>query len=310
MNILYKSPQHQILKMQNSYELQNEATNLTFFENKVTQQKNKIIIDFNYMLKPNLTINKGMTIKIKHNGIFQCVACQKTVKKLFSGFCFPCLKKKASADTCIMSPHLCHYMNGTCREPKWGENYCYKPHYVYLSYTDKFKIGITRESQIPTRWIDQGATSAKILAKVTSRHQAGVVENTMKEILADKSHWMKMLKSANTRPSDEEFNIMFNKAKNWLINLVEFKNGSLIVSTPEHLTLRKEIEFFAESPIVEINYDSPVDIATIKSLSLDKTPEIEGKITGIKGQYLFFSNHVFNMRKHEGYISEIEVSNN
>ncbi|KAB8032095.1 DUF2797 domain-containing protein [Fluviispira multicolorata] len=309
MNNQFKSSEHLILKLQNSYELQKSTSNTAFFENKVTEQKNKIILDFNYILKPNLTINKGMTFKISHKGILQCVSCQKTVKKLFSGFCFPCLKRKASADTCIMSPHLCHYMNGTCREPEWGESFCYKPHYVYLSYTDKFKVGITRISQIPTRWIDQGATSAKLLAKVTSRHQAGTIENALKEILSDRSHWIKMLKNGNLRPSEEDFNEKYEEVKNWLANFPDFINKKLIVNTPLHLNLSNEIEFFENPPLVEINYDSPGEIASIKSLSLDKNPEIEGKITGIKGQYLFLSNHVFNMRKHEGYIVDIEVLN-
>ncbi|MBX9703028.1 MAG: DUF2797 domain-containing protein, partial [Silvanigrellaceae bacterium] len=129
----------------------------------------------NYKLFQDLELSVGQTLRLRHHGDFQCSCCARKVKKLFSSYCFPCLRTKAEADNCVMSPHLCHYQKGTCREPAWGDDFCYQAHYVYLSFTDKFKVGITRKTQIPYRWIDQGASAAMLLAEVTSRHQAGQI---------------------------------------------------------------------------------------------------------------------------------------
>jgi hypothetical protein len=67
---------------------------------------------------------------------------------------------------CILKPEQCHYEAGTCREPEWGLAQCFKPHYVYLANSSGIKVGITRESQIPIRWIDQGAVQALPIMKV------------------------------------------------------------------------------------------------------------------------------------------------
>ena len=152
-----------------------------------------------------LDLLPGRQIQIDHTGEFACCSCLTRTKKLFDGYCFRCLKSKASADQCIMSPHLCHYMAGTCREPQWGLNHCYQPHVLYISYTDKFKVGITRQSQIPTRWFDQGATAACAIALTSSRHQVGIIEHALKEVISDRSHWSNMLKCGNRGPSTQEF---------------------------------------------------------------------------------------------------------
>lgn len=288
-------------------------TNLSPFstnelENKVALNKDKVTINIEYKIDDHSFLTKGAHFKIKHLGTFQCVSCKKSIKKLFDGFCFPCFQKKAAADKCIMTPHLCHYMAGTCREPDWGEQFCYQPHYVYLSYTDKYKVGITRHSQIPTRWIDQGATSAALLAKVTSRNQAGIIENTLKEILHDKSHWLNMLKNGNQRPTQKEFFEKILSTMSWLQNHNSFQNNEIIVETPGHLHLKKEIILFESPVLMEINFDTPKDILKYKSVNLDKNPEISGIITGIKGQYIFLGENVFNMRRHEGYVVDIELT--
>lgn len=289
------------------------STNLSPFttnalEDKVTLKKDNISINIEYKIDDNSFLTKGAFFKIKHLGTFQCVSCQKNIKKLFDGFCFPCLKKKASADRCIMSPHLCHYMSGTCREPDWGDQYCYQPHYVYLSYTDKYKVGITRHSQIPTRWIDQGATCAALLAKVTSRNQAGVIENQLKEILHDKSHWLNMLKNGNQRPTKDEFFEKVTHTVQWMKNHESFKNQEILVKTPEHLNLKNDITLFESPVLMDLQFDIPNDILKYKSINLDKSPEISGTITGIKGQYIFLGENVFNMRRHEGYLVDMELS--
>jgi hypothetical protein len=59
-----------------------------------------------------------------------------------------------------MKPETCHYHLGTCREPDWAQNHCFRPHIVYLANSSGVKVGITRKTQIPTRWLDQGASQA------------------------------------------------------------------------------------------------------------------------------------------------------
>jgi Protein of unknown function (DUF2797) len=288
-------------------------TNLSPFsinelEDNVTLRNNKITLNVEYKIDNNSLLTKGFHFKVKHLGTFQCISCHKNTKKLFDGYCFPCFKKKASADRCIMSPHLCHYMAGTCREPDWGDQFCYQPHYVYLSYTDKYKVGITRHSQIPTRWIDQGATSAALLAKVTSRNQAGVIENTLKEILHDKSHWLNMLKNGDQRPTQDEFFEKISYTIQWMKNHESFQNHEILVKIPEHLHLENEITLFESPVLMDIHFDIPSEPLKYKSINLDKNPEISGIITGIKGQYIFLGENVFNMRRHEGYLVDIELT--
>lgn len=69
------------------------------------------------------------------------------------------------------------------------------------------------------------------------------------------------------------------------IDLVEEK-WNLHDQLPSDLT-----EFFTEDDeIIEINYPVIAYPEKVKSLSFDKTPNIQGKLVGLKGQYLIFEN--------------------
>jgi hypothetical protein len=257
-----------------------------------------------------VTLGKNDFISFHHLGNYQCTSCQKVVKKLYSGFCYVCLMKKAAADMCVLNPYQCHFSQGTCREPQWGLQYCYQPHFVYLAFTDKYKVGITRKNQILTRWMDQGATMAAPLALVASRHQSGKIEKTLTEILSDKSHWQKMLKSGNGRPDEKEFVEKFSFVQDWLRNTLS-QNPQLKPELPIELQnsmsqADQEGRIFDAPMMVNINYPVPDSIEKIKSVSLEKEKEVKGLITGIKGQYLFFGDRVFNMRNHEGAIVLLE----
>jgi hypothetical protein len=119
----------------------------------------------------------GKVIKLTFTGNIRCVHCNRTIKKSFNqGYCYPCFISLAQCDMCIMKPETCHYEAGTCREPSWGEEFCFKPHIVYLANSSGIKVGITRQTQIPTRWIDQGAVQALPIFKVQSRYMAGLIE--------------------------------------------------------------------------------------------------------------------------------------
>ena len=115
-------------------------------------------------------------IKLEYSGNIFCVNCGRKSNKSFNqGYCYPCFQKLAQCDSCIIHPEKCHFDQGTCREPVWGEKYCMQDHIVYLANSSGLKIGITRATQIPTRWIDQGATQALAIIRVRTRLQSGRV---------------------------------------------------------------------------------------------------------------------------------------
>ncbi len=258
-------------------------------------------------------LTQDARIHLRHSGRFQCTRCQASVKKLFDGFCYPCLQKSAQADRCVLNPVGCHYLAGTCREPEWGQEFCYQPHYVYLAYTDKYKVGITRRQQIPVRWIDQGATMAVLLADVGSRHQAGQLEDFLTSRFADKSHWQKMLKSGNQRPPVSEFISVSNDALQMLREALSGKDEiaeKLRVSAPAVAPKANSIRLLEQARVVELDFPLWSGIPEkIVSLNLDKTPDLQSPVLGIKGQYLFLEQGVFNVRRHEGYVVNCEILN-
>ena len=145
--------------------------------------------------KVDLNALIGKEIKLSFSGNINCTHCGKKTKKSYAqGHCFPCSIKLAECDLCIMKPETCHYDKGTCREPSWGEEHCMKPHVVYLANSSGLKVGITRLSQVPFRWIDQGATQALPILEVKNRLTSGLIEVVFKQHIADKTDWRKMLK--------------------------------------------------------------------------------------------------------------------
>ena len=232
----------------------------------------------------------GQNITLRFSGEIHCQACDRRTKKSYSGgFCFPCSQSLARCDLCIMKPETCHYAAGTCREPHWGEEFCMQDHYVYLANSSGIKIGITRGTQIPTRWIDQGAIQALAIFKVKTRYQSGLVEVIFKAHIADRTDWRKMLKGLTTN-----------------INLVAKRNELTAECTQEITELQHrfgdgEITPLLHEEVVEINYPVNKYPETIKSHNFDKVAEISGVLHGIKGQYLILDSGVLNIRKFSGY---------
>jgi hypothetical protein len=284
-----------------------------WFHTRLDSENIAVPFEATYTFSPlNCALKKGVSLSLAHTGAYQCSTCQKSTKKIVGGFCYVCLMKKAVADRCVMNPYQCHFAMGTCREPQWALGFCYQPHYVYLAFTDKYKVGITRKGQILTRWTDQGATMAAPIALLASRHQAGVVEKALTEILSDRSHWQKMLKSGNDRPGINSFLEKFQSVQEWLKDYLTLHTKTLPPLPPESIPLQEggphENLFFENPSVVEIHYPAPDKIEKIKSISLEKEKEFKGIITGIKGQYLFFEDRVFNMRSHEGFLVEMEIN--
>ena len=231
----------------------------------------------------------GKQLTITHTGNIFCCSCGKKTKKSYSqGHCFPCMKKLASCDMCIMKPETCHYAKGTCREPQWGEDNCMVPHYVYLSNTSALKVGITRYTQIPTRWVDQGATQALAVLKVKTRQISGLVEVAIAEMVADKTNWRTMLKGNNADIDlQQQAQLLLPEVKQRLAEITaEFGEDAI-----EYL----------DNEIVDIHY--PVDHfpTKIASHNFDKEPVVSGILEGIKGQYLLFDTGVINIRKFSSY---------
>src|SRR6478672_4318516 len=115
----------------------------------------------------DITSLVGKTIRLTYSGNIYCENCGKQTKKSYAeGVCYPCTMKLASCDLCILKPETCHYDKGTCREPKWGEENCFKPHIIYLANSSGLKVGITRKTNVPYRWMDQGASEALPIMEV------------------------------------------------------------------------------------------------------------------------------------------------
>lgn len=237
----------------------------------------------------------GKPIRLMYTGKIFCIHCNRPIKKSFNqGYCYPCFTSLAQCDMCIMKPETCHYAAGTCREPSWGEEFCFQPHVVYLANSSGIKVGITRQTQIPTRWIDQGAVQALPIFKVQSRYISGLVEIAIAKHVSDKTSWQQMLKS-KAEPVD----------------LVAKRNELVAVCKAEldEITQRfglHAIELLVDQPVVDIHF--PVDNypVKVKSFNLDKNAEVSGVLHGIKGQYLLLDTGVINIRKFAGY--EVEFS--
>jgi len=238
----------------------------------------------------------GKTITLRYQGEINCLNCQRKTKKSYSGgFCFPCSQKLAQCDLCFMKPETCHYQQGTCREPEWGEAVCMQDHIVYLANSSGLKVGITRINQVPTRWIDQGATQAVPIFRVKTRYQSGLVEVMFKNHVSDRTDWRKMLKG-DAEPHD----------------LAAERDRLVAECVDEIKTLQQQfgddaIELLPAEPVVTIRYPVEQYPSKVSSLNFDKTPEITAQLQGIKGQYLIFDTGVINIRKFSGYQIEMVV---
>lgn len=224
----------------------------------------------------------GKEITLLFEGQINCVNCGRLTKKSFGqGFCYPCFMNAPQNAECIIRPELCRAHLGEGRDPEWEERNHNQPHIVYMAVGAGIKVGVTRETQIPTRWIDQGAWKAVRLARTPNRYQAGVIEVDMKKHVSDKTHWMKMLKNELA----EDLDVM--KVKEELLQIMNDKYN----------------EFHSQdNEIIEINYPVIEFPTKVKSHNLDKLPELKGKLMGIKGQYLIFDGGiVINLRKYAGY---------
>lgn len=235
-----------------------------------------------------LNVNQliGKETEIVFQG-YQCLNCGKKKKIFRQGFCYDCFMSSPVVGDWVMRPELSTaHLEIEDRDLLYEKKVQLQPHVVYLALSSEVKVGVTRKTQVPTRWIDQGAIQAVPIIEVPNRYLAGITEVTLKNHFADKTAWQKMLKN-EVLPVDllEERKKTFQ----WLPNEVK--------------------QYF-------VNDQKPIDLhypvlhypKKISSLNLDKKPIFTGKVSGIKGQYLLFEDGtVFNVRSNEGYIVKISL---
>jgi len=236
----------------------------------------------------------GEPLSLRWTGAIACTHCGRATKKSFAqGHCYPCFKRLAQCDTCIMKPETCHFFQGTCREPEWGERHCFQPHIVYLANSSGLKVGITRKTQMPTRWLDQGAIQALPILEVDTRQQSGFVEMLFKEQVADRTNWRAMLKGdVETMDLSAERDRLLTLLADGLNQLRETHGSDAIR--------------LLEQPAQHFHYPVSVFPKKVVSHNFDKQPLVEGVLQGVKGQYLILDSGVINLRKFTGY--EIQVS--
>ena len=232
----------------------------------------------------NQLLDKQITIKFVG---FQCLNCGLSKKIYRQGFCYDCFYEVPQAADWVIKPELSRaHLGQEERDLEYEKKVQLQPHIVYLANSSNIKVGVTRKTQVPTRWIDQGAHEAIEIVEVPNRYLAGITEVSLKDHIGDKTNWRTMLKN---EIKDEDLVAWREKLKKFIPE----EAIPYFIENNSETTLEFPVLQYPEKP---------------KSLNLDKTPNYEGVLKGIKGQYLIFEdNTVFNIRGNEGYIVDISV---
>jgi len=219
---------------------------------------------------------------------YECLNCHLEKEIYRQGFCKNCFFEIPNAGDWIMRPELSTaHLGIEDRDLNYEKEMQLKPHIVYLAFSSNVKVGVTRKGQIPTRWIDQGAVKALVFVEVPNRYLAGITEVALKEHIADKTNWRKMLQNSDNAAD-------LAAVKQQLSEFIPDEVRRYFVENDTHVT---ELNF----PVLKVP-------EKVKSLNLLKTPNYSGKLKGIKGQYLIFEdNIVFNIRSNEGLVVRLNV---
>lgn len=258
----------------------------------LTKMRTEIGSPINYFLtlgEDTINANEliGQNISIKHVG-YQCLNCNSSKKTFRMGHCYDCFYEIPQTADWIIKPELSTaHLGIEDRDLEFEKQVQLAPHIVYLALSSNIKVGVTRKNQVPTRWIDQGASSALEIVEAPNRYLAGIAEVALKDFVADKTNWRKMLKNE----IEEE-------------DLFEFRDR-LSAHIPEEVK-----PYFLANKADKWDLEFPVNRypQKVKSLNLAKTPEFEDRLVGIKGQYFIFENDtVFNIRGNEGAVVELST---
>ena len=217
----------------------------------------------------------------------QCLSCGLNREIYRQGFCKSCFFDMPNASDWIMRPELSTaHLDKEDRDLEYEKKVQLQPHIVYLANSSNVKVGVTRKTQVPTRWIDQGAHEAIEIVEVPNRYLAGITEVALKDFVADKTNWRKMLKNDI---EDESLVAWRDQLKQYIPE----EAAAYFIENSAETNLKFPVIKYPEKP---------------KSLNLIKTPNYTGKLVGIKGQYLIFEDEtVFNVRANEGLVVSIEV---
>lgn len=238
----------------------------------------------NDFLDVNQQLGKKIKLTHDHN---QCIGCglDKTLYRM--GYCKTCFFTLPQANDSIIRPELSTaHLGVEQRDLEWEKKFELQPHIVYLAASADLKVGVTRNTQIPTRWIDQGASSAIVLAKTDNRYEAGMIEVALKDHLSDKTNYRRMLRNEIMK-----------------VDLIQAKK-KYKAFVPE-----EQSQFIsADDTIYTFEYPVEQYPTKIKSIKLESHNEYEGKLVGVKGQYWIFEDEsVWNVRAHEGRYIKIEI---
>ena len=235
-------------------------------------------------LNINQLLNKVISLSFI---TYECLNCGREREVYRQGFCKKCFFESPRVADWILKPELSKaHLDKEDRDLKYEKEMQLQPHIVYLANSSNVKVGVTRKSQVPTRWIDQGAHEAIEILEVPNRYLAGITEVAFKKHVADKTNWRKML-----RNDIEEADL-----KDWKVKLMPF----IPEETKEYLLEKDKA----------MNIYFPVEKHPIKpkSLNLIKQGSFVGKLVGVKGQYLIFEDDtVFNVRSNEGLVVSIGI---
>ncbi|MFL9844689.1 DUF2797 domain-containing protein [Flavobacterium rhizosphaerae] len=262
------------------------------YEGVLTKMQTEQGVPVQYFMVFNdgfLNVNQalGREMEITFMG-FQCLNCSKKKKIWRMGFCYDCFYSIPSAGDWIMRPELSTAHLGVAdRDIEYEKRVQLQPHVVYLASSNDMKVGVTRKTQVPTRWIDQGASFAMPIVEVPNRYLAGITEVALKAHFSDKINWKKMLQ---------------NKVAD--IDLAA-RRREILPLLPEEV--QPYFETTAET-LHTIEYPVLQYPEKIRSLNLATTPFYSGKLVGIKGQYLIFEDGtVLNVRSYEGFTVRISI---
>ena len=232
----------------------------------------------------------GKRVHIQFGGVIHCVVSGKRIKKTYGeGMSYDAFLKSPLACPSIIRPELSRIHEGIAlRDEAWERANHLQPHVVYISQTSHLKVGVTRATNVPSRWVDQGACGAIVVANAPYRQLAGEMEVALKDSFSDRTHWRNMLASATL---DEEA-------------LVEAKEEAL-----DALGLPYESFFEDSDAVTPLSYPVKAYPPKVTSVKLDKHPDLEGRLVGIKGQYWMFEDgRVWNVRAHAGYRINIKIN--
>lgn len=260
---------------------------------KMTARLDGPVVQYHFRLgEHEVAVNPliGQRLRLEYLGSIHCTHCGRRTKTSFSqGYCYPCMTQLAQCDVCIMAPERCHYDAGTCRDPSWGERFCMTDHVVYLANSSGIKVGITRATQLPTRWLDQGASQALPILRVATRQQSGLVEDLLRTQVSDRTNWRALLKG--------EAEVLDLPA---IRDQVLDNCGEGLRALQDRFGLQA-IQPLPDAEVVQMRYPVEAYPTKVVSFNLDKNPVVEGTLKGIKGQYLIFDTGVINIRKYTAY---------